>query len=134
VRFATNAARVRHREALLPLLATLTEGRTKAEWLAICEAHTIPAGPVNDLAQVFASDQVAAREMRVRLPHPLAREHHVDLIGNPLKLSQTPVQYRKAPPRLGEDTQSVLANILGLTPEDLRSLADAKVIQGYRET
>ena len=129
-RFATNAARVRNRAVLVPLLSALTEGRTAAEWLDLCAAETIPAGPVNDLAQVFSGPQVAARGMRVRMPHPAAGSGHVDLIGNPLHLSQTPVSYAKAPPMLGEDTMSVLAHELGLDAEALRDLAAAGVIEG----
>ncbi|MBA3909359.1 MAG: CoA transferase [Rhodobacter sp.] len=129
-RFATNASRVRNRVVLLPLLSALTAGRSAAEWLAICAAETVPAGPVNDLAQVFASPQVAARGMRVRMNHPSAGSGHVDLIGNPLKLSQTPVTYAKAPPQLGADTMTVLARDLGLGSEALQELAAAGVIEG----
>ncbi|OYX27439.1 MAG: CoA transferase [Rhodobacterales bacterium 32-66-7] len=120
-RFATNAARVRNREVLIPLLSALTAGRPAAEWLALCEAEGVPAGPVNDLAQVFASPQVAARGMRLRLPHPVSGTGHVDLIGNPLKLSDTPVVPTKPPPTLGEDTLRVLAT-LGLGADDLAAL------------
>ncbi|NJS39578.1 MAG: CoA transferase [Rhodobacteraceae bacterium] len=127
-RFATNAARVRNREVLVPLLAALTAGRSARDWLARCEAKGIPAGPVNDLAQVFASPQVAARDMRVAMP--LASGLMADLIGNPLKLSGTPVTYAKAPPDLGADTGAVLARRLGLTQAELSALAAAGVISG----
>ncbi len=129
-RFATNASRVRNRQVLVPLLSALTAGRPAAEWLALCAAQTIPAGPVNDLAQVFASPQVAARGMRVRMDHSGAGSGEVDLIGNPLHLSKTPVSYAKAPPTLGEDTMAVLARELGLDAEALRDLAAAGVIEG----
>jgi crotonobetainyl-CoA:carnitine CoA-transferase CaiB-like acyl-CoA transferase len=131
-RFATNAARVRNREVLVPLVAALTGGRTAAEWLSACDAEGIPAGPVNDLAQVFASPQVAARGMRVAMP--LGSGRHVELIGNPLRLSETPVTYQKAPPGLGEDTGAVLARVLGLTGDELRALAAAGVIAGEWDT
>jgi crotonobetainyl-CoA:carnitine CoA-transferase CaiB-like acyl-CoA transferase len=127
-RFATNAARVRNREVLIPLIGALTAGRTAGDWLSACEAEGIPAGPVNDLAQVFSSPQVAARGMRVAMP--LADGRPVELIGNPLKLSETPVTYAKAPPGLGEDTGAVLARVLGLGAEDLAALAAAGVIAG----
>lgn len=129
-RFATNAARVRNRDVLNPLVAALTEGRSAADWLAICAAQTVPAGPVNDLAQVFDSPQVAAREMQISLPHPVAGGGKVDLIGNPLKLSGTPVTYAKAPPMLGADTGAVLTRHLGVSPGDLRALRAAGVIDG----
>lgn len=129
-RFATNAARVRNRGVLVPLLSALTAGRTAADWLELCATDRIPAGPVNDLAQVFASPQVAARGMRVRMDHAAAGSGTVDLIGNPLHLSETPVHYAKAPPTLGEDTMAVLARVVGLDAGALRDLAAAGVIEG----
>jgi crotonobetainyl-CoA:carnitine CoA-transferase CaiB-like acyl-CoA transferase len=129
-RFSTNAARVRNRAVLVPLLSALTAGRTAADWLDLCAAQTIPAGPVNDLRQVFTSPQVAARGMRVRMDHARAGGGTVELIGNPLHLSQTPVSYAKAPPMLGEDTMAVLARDLGLGEMALRDLATAGVIEG----
>ena len=133
-RFATNASRVRNRAVLVPLLSALTAGRAAVEWLTLCTAETIPAGPVNDLAQVFASPQVAARGMRVRMDHPGAGSGSVELIGNPLHMSQTPVSYAKAPPMLGEDTMCVLARELGLDASALQDLAAAGVIEGRPDT
>ena len=127
-RFATNAARVRNREVLIPLLAALTAGRSAQDWLASCEAQGIPAGPVNDLADVFASPQVAARGMQVEMP--LGTGQTARLIGNPLKLSETPVTYAKAPPALGADTGAVLTRTLGLSKAELLALAAAGVISG----
>ena len=121
-RFATNKSRVQNRDTLIPLLEALTVLRPAAEWLAAMERLGVPAGPINDLAQVFASPQVAARGMVVRLPHPVAAEGAVSLIGNPLKLSDTPVTYAKAPPTLGQDTRAVLARVLNLTDETIDTL------------
>ena len=129
-RFATNAARVRHRDVLIPLIGALTTGQSTAHWLALCAGQDIPAGPVQDLAQVFASPQVAARGMRLRMAHPTAGTGHVDLIGNPLKLSHTPVRYDRAPPTLGQDTGAVLSRHLGLTKSTLHALANAGVVTG----
>ncbi|MGO4908496.1 CaiB/BaiF CoA transferase family protein [Pseudorhodobacter sp. W20_MBD10_FR17] len=129
-RFATNAARVRNRAVLIGLVAGLTAGKTAADWLAACAAHGIPAGPINDLSQVFSSPQVAARGMKVQMPHPTAGKGTVDLIGNPLKLSKTPICYTKAPPTLGADTHAVLQDHLGLGTAELLALQDAGVIEG----
>lgn len=127
-RFATNAARVRNRDVLIPLMGALTAGRAAQDWLAACAAQNIPAGPVNDLAQVFASPQVAARGMRIDMD--IASGARVGLIGNPLKMSHTPVTYAKAPPDLGADTGTVLARRLGLTGSELADLAAQGVIGG----
>ena len=130
-RFASNAARVRNRDVLIALIGALTAGRSVQDWLACCAAANIPAGPVQDLAQVFASPQVAARGMRVDLALPDGGV--AALIGNPLKMSQTPVTYAKAPPALGADTGAVLARHLGLSRADLAALAAAGVIAGKVE-
>lgn len=130
-RFATNAARVRNREVLIPLIAALTAGRSADDWLAACEAAGVPAGPVNDLAQVFSSPQVEAREMKVQML--LGSGQKVALIGNPLKMSETPVTYAAPPPALGADTAAVLARHLGLGPAELRALAAEGVIEGNRD-
>ena len=127
-RFATNAARVRNRDVLIPLIAALTAGRGAQDWLSLCAAQGIPAGPVNDLAQVFASPQVAAREMTVAMPLPSGETAR--LIGNPLKMSATPVTYTKPPPALGADTGAVLSRTLGLTQTELAALMAAGVIDG----
>jgi len=108
-RFATNPARLAHREVLIPILEGLVAARTQAEIIAGLEALRVPVGPVNTLEQVFASDQVAAREMAVDVARPGVAGGAVRLIGNPLKFSGTPVSYRRAPPRFGEDTEAVLA-------------------------
>jgi crotonobetainyl-CoA:carnitine CoA-transferase CaiB-like acyl-CoA transferase len=129
-RFATNAMRVRNRAVLIPLLEALTAGRKASDWLAALEARGVPAGPVNDLGQVFASAQVEARAMKVTMAHPGAASGTVDLIGNPLKLSGTPVAYAKAPPVHGADTGAVLSRVLGLSNADLQDLVAAGVIEG----
>lgn len=121
--YATNKARVQHRDALIPLLEALTIRHTAAEWLAAMDGLGVPAGPINDLAQVFGSPQVAAREMTVTLPHPVAGSGTVTLLGNPLRFSDTPVTYAKAPPLLGQDTRAVLSRVLGLDGETLDALS-----------
>ena len=105
-RFAKNADRVRHREVLVPLLAAVMKTRRKQDWLDALEAAKVPCGAINDLAEVFADPQVRARGMTVELPHALSGT--VRLVASPMKLDATPVQYRHAPPRLGEHTDEVL--------------------------
>jgi crotonobetainyl-CoA:carnitine CoA-transferase CaiB-like acyl-CoA transferase len=106
-RFTRNADRVRHRSVLVPLLAAVLKRRPRAEWLEALEAAKVPCGPINDLAEVFADPQVQARAMTVAMDHPLAGD--IRVVASPIRLSQTPVQYRRAPPLLGADTAEVLA-------------------------
>jgi len=105
-RYATNAARVRHRDALIPVLQAAFCKRGRGAWLTSLEAAGIPCGPVNDLADVFADPQVQARGMVVEVAHPLAGA--VPLVGSPMKLSVTPVEPPRAPPLLGQHTDGVL--------------------------
>ena len=109
-RFATNSARVANRDELIPLIRQVTVFRTTAEWIAALEQAGVPCGPINDLAQVFTDPQVQARGTRIRMAHPLAGE--VDLVANPIRLSRTPVDYRRPPPLLGEHNTEVLADWL----------------------
>ncbi len=104
--FATNPARLAHRARLIAELSPVLAQVPAAEIVARLEARRVPVGPINDLAQVFGSDQAAAREMRIEMDGPGGP---LPLIGNPLKLSRTPVRYAKAPPRCGEDTDAVTA-------------------------
>jgi crotonobetainyl-CoA:carnitine CoA-transferase CaiB-like acyl-CoA transferase len=109
-RFATNPARVQHRGTLIPLLRQATVMKTTAEWVALLEEAGVPCGPINRLEQVFADPQVLARGLRVEVPHPAFGS--VALVANPIRLSATPVDYRRPPPRLGQDTQEVLGDWL----------------------
>ena len=120
-RFIRNADRVRHRDTLVPLLAQALKQRSKADWLGALEAAKVPCGAINDLAEVFADPQVLAREMTVPMPHPLTDD--LRLVASPIKLSATPVQYRHAPPLLGEHTGEVLRE-LGWTDAELAALRE----------
>lgn len=106
-RFATNQARLQNRATLDALLRPALAARSKAEVIAGLEARKVTVGPVQTIDQVFASDQVAARQMQIDMESQAGPVH---LIGNPLKLSRTPVTYRRAPPRCGQDTETVLSS------------------------
>lgn len=125
-RFSTNQARVAHRAELIPLIRQATVFKTTAQWVALLEEAGVPCGPINDLAQVFADPQVQARGLRVELSHPLAGT--VPQVASPIRLSETPVQYRNAPPLLGEHTERVLGEMLGLSPERIAALREAGVV------
>jgi crotonobetainyl-CoA:carnitine CoA-transferase CaiB-like acyl-CoA transferase len=124
-RFATNAARVRNRGELIPLLRQATVMKTTADWIALLENAAVPCGPINDLAAVFADPQVLHRGLRVELPH--AAGGNAPQVANPIRFSATPIDYRLAPPLLGQDTDAILGE-LGRSADDIAALRAAAVI------
>ena len=110
--FATNAARLVNRDILVEKITSLVKEWNRDDLIVGMEALGIPCGPINTLPQVFASDQVASRDMRVRMAYPDAKSGSVDLIGNPVKFSGTPITYYRPPPRCGSDTEAVLQELL----------------------
>jgi formyl-CoA transferase len=131
-RFATNTRRVRHREALIPLMEAVTRTRTTAEWVALLEDKAVPCGPINDIGQAFADAQVQARGLRVTQPcSPTAQAQtaigSIATVASPLRLQATPPVLRRAPPALGEHTDEVLAE-LGLDAEEMAALRQAGVV------
>jgi len=125
-RYATNPARVAHRDELVAVIAGRLATRPAAEWLAALEAAQVPCGPINDLAQVFADPQVLHRGMVATLPHAAAGE--VRVVANPVRFSATPARSERAPPRLGEHTDEVLGGLLGLPAAALEDLRARRVI------
>ena len=112
-RFATNGARIAHREALIAMIEPALASLTRAEVIEGLEARLVPVGPVNDVAQALGSTQARARDAVVRVPAPEAEGGALRLLGNPLKLSATPVRYRRPPPRFGADTREVMDGLEG---------------------
>ena len=125
-RFSSNKARVAHRGELIPLIRQATVFKTTAEWIDALERAGVPCGPINDLAQVFADPQVQARGLRFELPHALAGS--VPQVASPIRLSATPIQHRNAPPLLGEHTEQVLQQWLGMSAEQIAGLRAAGVL------
>ena len=125
-RFATNLVRVAHRAELIRMLRQQTIRRTTTEWVAALEAVEVPCGPINDLAHVFDDPQVLARGMKLEAEHPTAGP--IPLVANPIRLSASPVEYRNAPPTLGQHTVEVLSGVLGYGADGIAELQAKKVI------
>ncbi|MBX9739701.1 MAG: CoA transferase [Beijerinckiaceae bacterium] len=126
VRFATNRSRVENRALLEPLMKQETMRESTAYWVALLEKAGVPCGPVNSIADVFEDPHVKARGARFEMEHPLAG--HVPLVANPIRLSESPVDYRLPPPLLGQHTRDVLKDILGFEETDLDRLQQTGVI------
>ena len=127
-RFATNDARVRNREAAVAALQPIFAAKPSVHWLEGLEARGIGCGPINDLSQVFEDPQVKARGMVTEIPHPAIDGGPAKLIASPLRLSGTPVTCRRAPPLLGQHTEEVLRDVLGLSESELAGLRDEGVV------
>ena len=125
-RFLTNKLRVANRSELIPLIRQATVFKTTAQWVDKLEAAGVPCGPVNDLAQVFDDPQVLARGLAIELPHALGGR--VAQVASPIRLSETPVEYRRAPPLLGEHTSQVLQELLGMSGDEVVALREAGVL------
>src|SRR3990172_4913760 len=108
-RFASNSARVENRDELIALFKPIFATRNASEWLDALEKAEIPFGPINNLEQVFSMPLVKEREMLVKMEHPTIGE--LPLVGSPLKMSETPVEYRLPPPLMGEHTEKVLREL-----------------------
>ena len=126
--FATNDSRVRNRDEVVAHLQAIMKTRSSKHWLAELEANKIGCGPINTLDQVFEDPHVKAREMVVNVPHPLAGPDGAQLIASPLKLSETPVQYRHHPPLLGQHTDEVLRDVLGYNEARIAELRGSGAI------
>lgn len=124
-RFSTNARRVQHRAALLPLLREITRQKSTRTWIELLEKAGVPCGPINDIAGVFNDPHVLARELRRDLPH---HRGTAPTVASPIRLSATPVEYRSAPPTLGQHTQEILRDVLELDEHEIAGLQRDGVI------
>src|SRR5712671_3656507 len=125
-RFATNGKRVENRKELTRLLAQVFAGRSTDEWVQLLEAAGVPSGPINNIAQVFADPQVKARGVQIELEH--ASGARLPLVASPMRFSQTQIDYRLAPPLLGQHTEEVLSGLLGKSDAEIAQLRSAGVI------
>lgn len=126
-RFSTNAGRVQNREALIREIAEVVVTRDTTQWITALEAVGVPCGPINTIEEVFADPHVQQRGALQHIP-----SHHkglVPTVANPLRLSRTPVEYRSAPPALGQDTIKVLKELLGISSPEVQALVTEGVIQ-----
>jgi crotonobetainyl-CoA:carnitine CoA-transferase CaiB-like acyl-CoA transferase len=125
-RFTKNKGRVENRAALIPLLAPPMKSRTTAEWVEAFEAAAVPCGPINTIDQVFENPQVLSRGLQIGL----TREDGVQIPGvaNPIVFSETPNDYEKPAPRLGDGTEEVLSALLGLSKKEIDRLRSVNAI------
>ena len=119
-RFVANRDRVKHRAQLIEALALVMKSKNTDDWLNLLESEGIPCGRINSIDETLNDPQVVHRQMRTQALHSSLGE--INLLGSPLKLSETPGEVRRAPPVLGEDTDQVLREVLGYEDSAIRGL------------
>lgn len=127
-RFGAPSDRVRNREALIPLLREITVLKTRQEWVEGLADLAVPCAPVYTIDQVFEDPQVKHRGMAMELPHPLAGSGSVPVVASPIRMSETPVWYRNAPPTLGQHTEEVLREVLGMGESEINKLRENGIV------
>ena len=125
-RYQKNANRVKNRSSLIPLIIDMMLTQTTAWWLDHLNQKGIPCGPINNLDQVFDDPQVQFRNMQLELDHPTAGK--VNTVKNPINLSKTPLEYAKAAPTLGQHTDEVLSQVLGIDQASIEVLYKDKIV------
>lgn len=126
-KFATNQARVQNREELIPLIASILAQKPVQIWMTELPAKDVPCGSVNTMDKIFKAEQIAARDMKISMHHPLAGTE-IDLVGSPIKMSETPPAYRLPPPACGAHTDTVLQDALGISAEEIAALKEKNII------
>ncbi|MCE4070431.1 MULTISPECIES: CaiB/BaiF CoA transferase family protein [Pseudomonas] len=130
-RFTRNADRVRNRDIIVGKLAEHFQGDTADNWVKRIHAMKVPVGVINDIGRALDEPQVIARDMLVEIPH--AQNAAFRMVGSPLKLSETPVEYQRPAPMLGEHTDEVLKRRLGIDDARLAQLKAEGVIEQLGE-
>ncbi len=126
-KYATNGARLKNREELVPIIRDIVKLKPMDFWLKELEANSVSCGPIYKLDQVFSNEHVLARNMKIEMEQPVTGAH-VPLINSPIKMSGTPVSARLAPPTIGEHTDSVLHDLLELDDGELAKLREQGII------
>ena len=124
--YATNSDRVAHRDSLVRILSEKLRTASTDEWVEKFDAVGVPCGPIRSLDQVFDPTRAGADRLSVMMEG--ATGERVPSLINPIRLSRTPVDYRKAPPRLGEDTEWVLRELMSLGDDEISSLVEKGAI------
>jgi crotonobetainyl-CoA:carnitine CoA-transferase CaiB-like acyl-CoA transferase len=124
-RFATTPQRVANKHVLLPIVADILKHETIAYWIPLLREAVVPSAPIYDFKQVFDDPQIKHRNLVKTIPHPLSGT--MSVVGNPLNFSETPLEYGRPPPLLGEHTAQVLREVLGMDDAQIARLAEQKV-------
>ncbi|MGB0631861.1 MAG: CaiB/BaiF CoA transferase family protein [Alphaproteobacteria bacterium] len=125
-RYATNRNRVGNRDVLGPILNGIIAARPRTFWLEELEKVGVPCGPINNLEQVFDDPHIQARGARQEVAHPEAGT--LPTVANPIRMSESPIDYDRAPPMLGQHNEEVLRGLLGMDEITLSKLKDDGIV------
>jgi crotonobetainyl-CoA:carnitine CoA-transferase CaiB-like acyl-CoA transferase len=124
-RFTTTSLRVQHKQVLLPIIASILSQHSIDHWMPLLRKAVVPSAPIYDFKQVFEDPQIKHRELVKTVEHPLSGS--MSVVGNPLNFSETPVEYKRAPPLLGQHTDEILREVLGMDAPEIARLSEQKV-------
>ena len=127
-KFKTNSSRVKNRCDLNKIINKIIKKKTIKQWVEGLVKVNVPCGPINNIQQVFEDKQVKSRKMVISMKHSKSKNKKIKLIANPINFSESKIQYKKPPPKLGQDTISVLKKFLKLGSKDLLDLKKKKII------
>ena len=127
-KFKTNSSRVNNRCDLNKIINKIIKKKTIKQWVEGLVKVNVPCGPINNIKQVFEDKQVKSRKMVISMKHSKSKNKKIKLIANPINFSESKIQYKKPPPKLGQDTISVLKKFLKLDSKDLLDLKKKKII------
>jgi len=127
-KFKTNSSRVKNRSDLNKIINKIIKKKTIKQWVEGLVKVNVPCGPINNIQQVFEDKQVKSRKMVISMKHSKSKNKKIKLIANPINFSESKIQYKKPPPKLGQDTISVLKKFLKLDSKDLLDLKKKKII------
>ena len=125
-KYSTNALRVNNRRQLIDQLNKLFATQNAGYWLEIFDKVGLPSGPINELDKVFENEQIKSREMQIELPHSI--DNKVTLLNSPIKIPTSPTKTHKAPPTLGEHTEEILKEKIGLDQDAVAKLRDEGIL------
>ncbi len=125
--YATNAARVINRDVLIDIVSTKLRTQTRTHWLDLLEPLGVPCGPINNVDEVFADKQAVARGLVTQLPH--ATLGTVPSVTNPIRMDGQPAMSEAGPPVLGQHSEEVLKQMLGMDDAKIQTLIENNIIE-----
>ena len=125
-RFRQMSGRIVNRDALIPRIAEIMKQRSMHDWIGVLEAANVPCGPINNMQQVFEDPQVRHRGLKVEIPTPAGVA--CPTVASPMRFSGTPVEYTVPPPTLGQHTQEILQDLLGMDRQAVDALAAKGIV------